>query len=91
VLTSQNVSGGPLVESLLGGLNYQIEHHHFPSMPQPSLRRCRPVVRAFCAERGVPYCEKNLAGSFGDILRSLHAAGRGTLPAAAGLRPATVG
>ena len=77
VLTSRNVRGGPLVESLLGGLNYQIEHHLFPSMPRPSLRRCRLVVRAFCAQRGLPYCEKSLAGSYGDILRYLHAAGRG--------------
>jgi len=69
VLTSRNVRGGPLVESLLGGLNYQIEHHLFPSMPRPSLRRCRLVVRAFCAQQGLPYCEKSLAGSYGDILR----------------------
>jgi fatty acid desaturase len=77
VLTSRNVRGGPLVESLLGGLNYQIEHHLFPSMPRPSLRRGRLLVRAFCAERGLPYCEKSLAGSYGDVLRALHAAGRG--------------
>jgi hypothetical protein len=77
VLTSRNVRGGPLVESLLGGLNYQIEHHLFPSMPRPSLRRGRLLVRAFCAERGLPYCEKSLAGSYGDVLRHLHAAGRG--------------
>ena len=84
VLTSRNVRGGPLVESLLGGLNYQIEHHLFPSMPRPSLRRCRLVVRAFCcAQQGLPYCEKSLAGSFGDILRYLHAARRGTLPVTA--------
>jgi hypothetical protein len=28
-----------LVDFALGGLNYQIEHHLFPSMPRPSLRR----------------------------------------------------
>jgi fatty acid desaturase len=76
VLTSRNVSGGLLVETLLGGLNYQIEHHLFPAMPRPSLRRCRTLVRAFCTQTGVLYCEKNLLGSFGDILRALHAAGR---------------
>ena len=77
VLTSRNVSGGRLTETMLGGLNYQIEHHLFPAMPRPGLRRCRPVVRAFCAQPGLPYCEKGLAGSYGDILRYLHAAGRG--------------
>jgi fatty acid desaturase len=76
VLTSRNVSGGPVVETLLGGLNYQIEHHLFPAMPRPSLRRCRTLVRAFCTQTGVLYCEKNLVGSYGDVLRTLHAAGR---------------
>jgi fatty acid desaturase len=76
VLTSRNVSGGPLVETLLGGLNYQIEHHLFPSMPRPSLRRCRSLVRAFCAQHELPYCELNLVASYAQVLRALHTAGR---------------
>jgi len=76
VLTSRNVSGGPVVETLLGGLNYQIEHHLFPAMPRPCLRRCRTLVRAFCTQAGVFYSEKGLLGSYGDVLRTLHAAGR---------------
>jgi fatty acid desaturase len=76
VLTSRNVSGGPVVETLLGGLNYQIEHHLFPAMPRPCLRRCRTLVRAFCSQTGVLYSEKGLLGSYGDVLRTLHAAGR---------------
>jgi fatty acid desaturase len=76
VLTSRNVSGGWLVESLLGGLNYQIEHHLFPSMPRPALRRCRPLVRAFCAQLGLLYCEKGLTASYADVLRNLNAAGQ---------------
>ena len=76
VLTSRNVSGGPLVETLLGGLNYQIEHHLFPSMPRPSLRRCRSLVRAFCATHELPYSELNLVASYAEVLRALHAAGQ---------------
>jgi len=76
VLTSRNVSGGPVVETLLGGLNYQIKHHLFPAMPRPCLRRCRTLVRAFCTQTGVFYSEKGLLGSYGDVLRTLHAAGR---------------
>jgi hypothetical protein len=76
VLTSRNVTGGAVVETLLGGLNYQIEHHLFPGMPRPSLRRCRVVVRAFCAQIGVLYCEKGLVSSYSDVLRNLHAAGQ---------------
>ena len=76
VLTSRNVSGGWLIETLLGGLNYQIEHHLFPAMPRPSLRRCRILVRAFCAQIDVRYCEKGIISSYSDVLRHLHAAGR---------------
>jgi fatty acid desaturase len=76
VLTSRNVSGGRLTETMLGGLNYQIEHHLFPTMPRPALRRCRTVVRAFCAQTGLLYCEKGLVSSYTDVLRHLHAAGR---------------
>ncbi len=75
VLTSRNVSGGPLVETLLGGLNYQIEHHLFPSMPRPSLRRCRSLVLEFCAQHELPYRELNLVASYAEVLRALHAAG----------------
>jgi Fatty acid desaturase len=35
VLTSRNVRGGWLTDFALGGLNYQLEHHLFPSMPRP--------------------------------------------------------
>ena len=53
VLTSRNVRGGWLIDFALGGLNYQIEHHLFPSMPVRNLRRSRPLVRRFCAARDV--------------------------------------
>jgi fatty acid desaturase len=76
VLTSRNVTGGWPMETLLGGLNYQIEHHLFPSMPRPSLRHCRLLVRAYCAQRGLPYTEAGLATSYAEVLRALHAAPR---------------
>jgi fatty acid desaturase len=75
VLTSRNVAGGPLVDVVLGGLNYQIEHHLFPSMPTPNLRRAQPIVREFCAEIGVEYTETGLFASYGEALRHLHASG----------------
>jgi fatty acid desaturase len=77
VLTSRNVHGGWAVDSALGGLNYQIEHHLFPSMPRPNLRRAQPVVKAYCAEIGVPYAESSLFGSYRQALRYLHDVMRG--------------
>ncbi|MEV0148655.1 MULTISPECIES: acyl-CoA desaturase [unclassified Nonomuraea] len=75
VLTSRNVKGGPVVDVLLGQLNYQIEHHLFPNMPAPNLRRAQPIVRDYCAEIGVDYLETGLLDSYGQALRHLHDAG----------------
>jgi fatty acid desaturase len=75
VLTSRNVRGSRLVDSLLGGLNYQIEHHLFPNMPRPNLRRAQPLVQAFCSQHGLPYAEAGLFGSYADAVRHLHAVG----------------
>jgi fatty acid desaturase len=89
VLTSRNVNGGWLTDFALGGLNYQIEHHLFPSMPMPNLRRAQVLVAAFCAERGVPYTRTSLPESYGQALRHLDDVGRQTRPAAvAKARPA---
>jgi fatty acid desaturase len=75
VLTSRNIRGGWFNDLLLGGLNYQIEHHLFPSMPRPSLRRAQPLISEFCRQHGVPYCQASLFGSYAQALRYLHAVG----------------
>ncbi|MEU4379387.1 fatty acid desaturase family protein [Micromonospora echinofusca] len=76
VLTARNVRGGRLVDVALGGLNYQIEHHLFPNMPRANLRRARPIVRAYCAEQGIPYAETGLVESYRQALAHLHEVGR---------------
>jgi fatty acid desaturase len=75
VLTSRNVRGGRLIDVALGGLNYQIEHHLFPAMPTPNLRRAQPIVRQYCAELGVPYEMTGLVDSYRQALRHLHDVG----------------
>ncbi len=57
VLTSRNVAGGRVASFAMGGLNYQIEHHLFPSMPRPNLHKVRPIVQNFCANNDVAYNE----------------------------------
>jgi len=83
VLTSRNVRGSRLVDWLLGGLNYQIEHHLFPNMPRPNLRRAQPLVRAFCVHHGLAYTEASLVGSYAEAVRHLHAVGAPLRPAVA--------
>ncbi|HET6693874.1 MAG TPA: acyl-CoA desaturase [Pedococcus sp.] len=77
VLTSRNLRGSRFLDTALGGLNYQIEHHLFPNMPRPSLRRAQPVVRDFCERRGVTYTEVRPFASYAIGLRHLHAVGAG--------------
>jgi fatty acid desaturase len=75
VLMSRNVTPGPVTDFAMGGLNYQIEHHLFPSMPRPNLRRAQPIVRAYCQEQGVAYTQTSLFRSYGIVVRYLNAVG----------------
>src|SRR4051794_11034195 len=43
VLMSRNISGGRVMSFLTGGLSLQTEHHLFPSMPSPNLRKIQPM------------------------------------------------
>jgi len=91
VLVSRDVRGGALVDLVMGGLNFQAEHHLFPSMPRPHLRRAQELVRAHCAREQVPYTETSFLGAYRAVVGHLHEVGlhaRPTFscPVAAGLR-----
>ena len=75
VLMSRNISGGPLVSIFMGGLNYQIEHHLFPSMARPHLRKAQPLVSAYCAAQGVPYTRTNLWQAYRSVIGYLNTVG----------------
>jgi fatty acid desaturase len=75
VVTARNIRGGRLTTFMLGGLNYQIEHHLFPSMPRPNLRRVQGLVRDFCTAADLGYNEESFAGSFRQIVHHLSDAG----------------
>ncbi|MDN5634916.1 MAG: acyl-CoA desaturase, partial [Brevibacterium sp.] len=67
-LMSRNISGGRPMGFLMGGLNYQIEHHLFPSMPSVNLHKVQPMVREYCAQKDIKYTETTLFESFGIIV-----------------------
>lgn len=77
VLTSRNIRGSRLLDTAMGGLNYQIEHHLFPSMPRPHLRQASAVIGAYCREHGVPYTETGLWESYGIVVRYINRVGLG--------------
>ena len=75
VLMSRNVRGGPVVDFAMGGLNYQIEHHLFPSMARPNLRRAQPLAVRPHDRLGVDYTEVGLVESWVIVVRHLNAVG----------------
>jgi fatty acid desaturase len=78
VVTARNIRGGRLTTFMLGGLNYQVEHHLFPSMPRPNLRRVQGLVRDFCTATELSYGEESFVESFRQIIQHLSAAGAAT-------------
>ena len=59
----------------MGGLNYQIEHQLFPSMPRPHLRAARAMVREHCRSNDVPYVESSLLSSYRTVIGYLNRVG----------------
>ncbi|XP_066475869.1 acyl-CoA (8-3)-desaturase-like [Tiliqua scincoides] len=58
-----------------GHLNFQIEHHLFPTMPRHNFSKVAPLVKSLCARHGMDYQCKPLLTAFRDILRSLKDSG----------------
>jgi fatty acid desaturase len=75
VVTARNIRGGPFTTFMLGGLNRQIEHHLFPSMPRPNLRRVQDLVRDFCVATDLGYREESFVESFRQIVHHLSEVG----------------
>ena len=75
VVTARNIRGGRLTTFMLGGLNYQIEHHLFESMPRPNLRLVQGLVRDFCVATDLGYSEEGFVESFRQIVQHLSDAG----------------
>ncbi|WP_314431974.1 fatty acid desaturase family protein [Microbacterium lacticum] len=75
VRTSRNIRGGWWATTLMGGLNYQVEHHLFPSMARPHLAKVRVIVREFCETHDVPYTETSLWRSYAIVIDYLNRVG----------------
>jgi fatty acid desaturase len=75
VLTSRNVRSHPLTDVWYGALNYQIEHHLFPTMSRRRVREAHLIVRGFCEERSIPYHEVSMLQSYRELLAFLHEVG----------------
>jgi fatty acid desaturase len=77
VMMSRNIRGTRLLDFLMGGLNYQIEHHLFPSMPRPHLRTAAPLIADYCRRVGVAYTQTGLFESYAIVVRYINRVGLG--------------
>ncbi len=76
-MTARNIRGGRLTTLVFGGLNYQIEHHLFPTMPRWNLAKAQRIVQPFCIRHELPYRQDSPFASYREILRYLVAMSAG--------------
>lgn len=80
VTTTRNVIGGHgfpqfFVDWFCGGLQYQVDHHLFPTLPRDKLPKAHKLVESFCKEWGVQYHEADLVDGTMEVLRHLQKVG----------------
>lgn len=76
VLTSRNVRPNPFIDFMYGGLNYQIEHHLFPTMARRHLGKARQMTIEHCRKAGVPYTEESFVEAWRAIFAELDRIGQ---------------
>jgi fatty acid desaturase/cytochrome b involved in lipid metabolism len=52
---SLDIDCPPWMDWFHGGLQFQVEHHVWPSLPNHNLRTAKGMLMAFCAEHNLPY------------------------------------
>jgi fatty acid desaturase len=72
VYFSHNIASGTGIKEVFytwmqGGLNYQIEHHLFQTMPRCNLRKLRPHVIEQAAKYNFPYSESGIFPSWREV------------------------
>lgn len=77
VTTTRNITGGhgfpqAFVDWFCGGLQYQVDHHLFPTIPRHNLRKTHALVKSFCQEWGVKYHEADLVDGSIEVLQHLN-------------------
>lgn len=72
VSTTRNVTSNFFVDWFCGGLQYQVDHHLFPSLPRHNLAKVHKRVAKFCKDEGVTYHEAGIWTGTMEVLGHLH-------------------
>jgi fatty acid desaturase len=75
VLTSRNIRSGRFMNFYMGGLNHQVEHHLFPNMPRPHLKRAQVIAKEYCRAHDIDYTETTIWQSYAIVIRYLNQVG----------------
>lgn len=71
VTTTRNVKSNWFSDWFCGGLQYQVDHHLFPSLPRHNLGKVHKLVESFCKEQGVSYHEADMIEGNIEVLQHL--------------------
>uniref|UniRef100_A0A6I8P4K5 Cytochrome b5 heme-binding domain-containing protein n=1 Tax=Ornithorhynchus anatinus TaxID=9258 RepID=A0A6I8P4K5_ORNAN len=75
VIATCNIQQSFFNDWFTGHLNFQIEHHLFPTMPRHNYHKIAPLVKSLCSKYGFSYVNKPLLTAFADIARSFKKSG----------------
>ncbi|KAL8593142.1 hypothetical protein ACOMHN_009797 [Nucella lapillus] len=73
--TTCNVTSNTFNDWFSGHLNYQIEHHLFPTMPRHHYHKVAPLVQSLCKKHDINYRCKPMFTAWADVVRSLKKSG----------------
>lgn len=71
ITLTRNLFSTPFLSYIFGGLEYQIEHHLFPSMSRFQYKKAQYFVKELCAKNAIPYNETTWIESLRLIHHSL--------------------
>lgn len=67
ITSTRNIYPTRLTSFMLGGLNFQVEHHLFPTMSRYHYRQAQQIVKAFCSREQISYSETTWLQTMLDI------------------------
>ncbi|CAI5491591.1 unnamed protein product, partial [Closterium sp. Naga37s-1] len=71
IVTTRDVNGGLFNDWFTGGLNRQLEHHLFPTMPRHHLGKTCKAVKELCEKHGLVYEDVSFAKGTSLVLEHL--------------------
>ncbi|EGF79963.1 hypothetical protein BATDEDRAFT_37049 [Batrachochytrium dendrobatidis JAM81] len=71
IRTGRNVDPTHFNNWFTGGLNFQIEHHMFPTVPRHNLKYVAPIVHDICKRHNIPYHCTGFMSGMGEVVGRL--------------------